>query len=153
MTVVTVLEDPEATTLYVCRVLAVICGVNETCGVKEAVSTILCVRAVDRLDVREADGMAVIDCSGDKDALKVVVLVEETVRLDVGETDRIPVADSCAEEDTLKAGVELEESLGLADEDSTDGGEGVPVWQGVLTRESDSEFVTDVKGVCEGVAV
>jgi hypothetical protein len=23
----------------------------------------------------------------------------------------------------------------------------------VLTRESDSEFVTDVKGVCEGVAV
>jgi hypothetical protein len=151
--VVTVLEDPEASRLYVCRVLAVICGVNETCGVKEAVSTAVYVRAVDGLDVREADGMAVIDCGGDIEELKVAVLVEETVRLDVAQTDRIVVADSCGEEDMLKAGVGLEETFGLADEDSTDGGEGVAVSQGVLTRESDSEFVTDVKGVCEGVAV
>lgn len=69
------LEDPEATRLYVCTALAVICGVNEACGVKEAVSTAVYVRAVDRLDVREADGMAVIDCGGDKDPLKVVVLL------------------------------------------------------------------------------
>lgn len=153
MTVVTVLEDPEATTLYVCRVLAVICGVNEICGVKEAVSTAVYVRAVDGLDVREVDGMADTECGGDKDALKVVVLLDESVGLDIADTDRIAVTDSCEEDDTLKAGVALEDSLGLADEDSTDAGEGVPVWQGVFTRESDSVFVTDAKGVCEGLAV
>ena len=103
--------------------------------------------------MREADGMAVIDCSGDKDALKVGVLLDESVGLDVGETDRIAVTDSRGEDDTLKAGVALEDSLVLADEDSTDSGEGVPVWQGVLAGEGDSEFVTDDKDVCEGVPV
>ena len=129
MTVITVLEDPEATRLYVCTTLAVICGVNETCGVKEAVSTELYVRAVDGLDVRERDGIAVVDCGRDIEALKVVVLLEDTVGLDVEETDKIAVADSCAEDDTLKAGVAVEDRLGLADKDSTDAGEGVPVWQ------------------------
>ena len=103
--------------------------------------------------MREADGMADTDCSGDKDVLKVVVLLEESLGLDVGEIDRIAVADSCAEDDTLKAGVALEDSLGLADKDSTDSGEGVPVWQGVFERERDSEFVTDSKGVFDAVAV
>ena len=114
VTVITALEDPEATRLYVCTTLAVICDVNEACGVKEAVSTTLCVRAVDGLDVREADGMTVVDCGGDKDALKVVV--------------------------------GLEDNLGLADEDKTDSGEGVAVWQGELENDTDTEVVTDARG-------
>jgi hypothetical protein len=55
--------------------VAVACGLDETCGVKEAVSTTLYDVNAEGLDVTEADRMAVADCRGDKDAVKLVVLL------------------------------------------------------------------------------
>ena len=57
--------------------------------------------------------------------------------------DRIAVADFSEDTEVVKVVVELEDNLGLADEDNTDAGEGVAVWQGELENDTDTEVVTD----------
>jgi hypothetical protein len=128
-------------------------AVGDCCAEEDTLKAGVALEETVEVDVGETDRVAVADSCAEEDTLKAGVAVEESIEVDVGETDRIAVSDCCAEDDTLNAGVALEDSLGLADEDNTDAGEGVPVWQGVFAGDSDSELVIDAKGVGEGVAV
>lgn len=71
--------------------VTVACGLDETGGVKEAVSTTLYDVNGDRLDVTEEDITADEDCFSDTDAVKVVVelgdgsLLADADRTDAGE--------------------------------------------------------------------
>lgn len=60
--------------------------------------------------------------------------------------DRIAVADFSEDTEVVKVVVGLEDNLGLADEDNTDAGEGVAVWQGELDNDTDTDVVTDASG-------
>lgn len=40
----------------------------------------------------------------------------------------------------------LEDNLGVVDDDTTDAGDGVPLWQGELDNDKDTDVVTDAKG-------
>lgn len=57
--------------------------------------------------------------------------------------DRIAVVDCSDDTEVVKVVVGLADNLGLADEDNTDAGEGVAVWQGELENDTDTELVTD----------
>jgi len=63
-------------------------GLDDICGVKEAVFTTLYDVNGDELDVVEGDGLADADCGGDKDAVKLVVLLGDgSLLADADRTD------------------------------------------------------------------